>query len=361
MRVATIHAPGDVRLDEVAEPACGPDDVVVRVAACGLCGSDLGYVAAGGLAGPGAPMPLGHEIAGVVARVGSAVRGVAPGTPVVVNPMAAGNNIGNGGPEGGLAPYVLVRNAGRAAGVLPVPSHVPLERAALAEPLAVALHAVHRAGPAADDRVVVLGAGAIGLGVVWWLRRRGVRDVVVADLAPARRALALRFGARAAIDPRERPLFEPQARPLVAPQARPLFETLAELHGRGSVFGWPVVESNVWIDTAGAASLVGDVVGMAPVGARLVVVAVHHAPVPVDFRSLLAKELTITAAIGYPTELPEVIAALAEPGDPQAEDRASVDEFVSHYVDWPDVTGALALARDHTRARKVMVRFPGDA
>jgi len=345
MRVATIHAPGDVRLDEVAEPACGPDDVVVRVAACGLCGSDLGYVAAGGLMGPGAPMPLGHEVAGVVARVGSAVRDLAPGAHVVVNPMAAGNNIGNGGPEGGLAPLVLVRNAGRDAGVLPVPPHVPLERAALAEPLAVALHAVHRAAPAADDRVVVLGAGAIGLGVVWWLRRRGIRNVVVADLAPARRELAVRFGARAAIDPRE----------------RPLFETLAELHGRGSIFGWPVVESNVWIDTAGAASLVGDVVGIAPVGARLVVVAVHHAPVPVDFRSLLAKELTITAAIGYPTELPEVIAALAEPGDPSTPDGASVDELVSHYVDWPDVTGALALARDHARARKVMVRFPREA
>ena len=350
MRVATIHGPGDVRLDEIAEPACGPDDVVVRVAACGLCGSDLGYVAAGGLMGPGATMPLGHEIAGVVAQVGSAVRDVAPGTHVVVNPMAAGNNIGNGGPEGGLAPFVLVRNAGRDAGVLPVPSHVPLERAALAEPLAVALHAVHRAAPAAGDRVVVLGAGAIGLGIVWWLRRRGVRDVVVADLAPGRRELALRFGARAAVDPRERPLVEPQA--------SPLFETLAELHGRSSVFGWPVVESNVWIDTAGAAALVGDVVGIAPVGARLVVVAVHHAPVPVDFRSLLAKELTITAAIGYPTELPEVIAALAEPADPKAADGASVDELVSHYVDWPDVTGALALARDHARARKVMVRFP---
>lgn len=345
MRVATIHGPGEVRLDEIPEPVCGPDDVLVRVAACGLCGSDLGYVAAGGLMGPGTTMPLGHEIAGVVARVGSAVRTVAPGTPVVVNPMAAGNNIGNGGPEGGLAPFLLVRNAGRDAGVLPVPPHVPLERAALAEPLGVALHAVHRAAPSADDRVVVLGAGAIGLGVLWWLRRRGVRDVVVADLAPARRDLALHFGARAAVDPR----------------AQPLFAALGELHGRGSVFGWPVVQSNVFIDTAGAASLIGDVVGIAPVGARLVVVAVHHAPVPVDFRSLLAKELTITAAIGYPTELPEVIAALAEPDDPTITNGASVDELVSHYVDWPDVAGALELARDHARARKVMVRFPLDA
>ena len=119
MRAAIIHGPGDLRLDERPEPAPAPADVVVRVHACGICGSDLGYVAAGGLGAPGAGgrMPLGHEIAGVVARVGSAVRDLAPGDHVVVNPMAAGNNIGNGGPEGGLAPLLLVRNAAGTGGV----------------------------------------------------------------------------------------------------------------------------------------------------------------------------------------------------------------------------------------------------
>jgi 2-desacetyl-2-hydroxyethyl bacteriochlorophyllide A dehydrogenase len=334
VKVAAVHGPDDLRLDEVAEPVCGDDDVVVRVAACGICGSDLGYVAAGGLGGP-MPMPLGHEIAGVVARMGSAVRDVAPGATVIVNPMAAGNNIGNGGGEGGLAPLVLVRNHARAPGVLAIPASVPLARAALAEPLAVALHAVNRAAPAPGERVVVLGAGAIGLGVVYWLRRRGIDDVVVADLAPRRRELALRLGARAALDP----------------AAQPLAAALGELHGRGSVFGWPVVGSDVYVDTAGAPALIGDVVAMARAGARLVVVAVHHHPVPVDFRSLLAKELTITAAIGYPTELPEVVAMLAA-GDP------TVDALVTHEVAWPDVAGAFATARDTSAAVKVILRMP---
>jgi len=334
MQAAIIHGPGDVRLDEIPEPTPGADDVVVRVAACGICGSDVGYVRAGGLGGPG-PMPIGHEIAGVVERVGSDVAGITPGQHVVVNPMAAGNNIGNGGAEGGLAPLLLVRNAARTGGVLPIPPGVPLTRAALAEPLAVALHAVNRAAARPRDRVVVLGAGSIGLGVLYWLRRRGVRDVVVADLAPARREAALAFGARIAFDPRE----------------RSLHDVLADAHGRGSVFGWPVVASDVYLDTAGAASLIGDVLAIARAGARLVVVAVHHAPVPVDFRMLLAKELSLTAAIGYPDELPEVLATLAE-GD------AGVDALVSHVVEWPDVARALALASDPAEARKVLVRFP---
>jgi threonine dehydrogenase-like Zn-dependent dehydrogenase len=340
MQAAIIHGPGDLRLDDVPEPECGVDDVVVRVAACGICGSDLGYVAAGGLGGGGGPMALGHEIAGIVERVGSGVSGagitgLAPGQHVVVNPMAAGNNIGNGGAEGGLAPLVLVRNAAHAAGVVPIPADVPLARAALAEPLAVALHAVNRAALRASDRVVVLGAGSIGLGVLFWLRRRGVRDVVVADLSPLRRELATRLGARVAFDPRERSL-----------QA-----TLAAAHGSGSVFGWPVVESDVYIDAAGAAALVGEFLAVARAGARLVVVALHHAPVAVDFRMLLAKELTITAAIGYPDEFPEVIATLAAGGD-------DVDSLVSHHVRWPDLAHAFALARDPAGARKVMVRFP---
>jgi threonine dehydrogenase-like Zn-dependent dehydrogenase len=335
MKIAMIHGPGDVRLDDVPDPVPGPDDVLVRVAACGICGSDLAYVAAGGLGGPGGRMPLGHEIAGVVERVGSAVAGLTRGQHVVVNPMAAGNNIGNGGPEGGLAPLLVVRNAAHAAAVLPIPADVPFARAALAEPLGVALHAVNRAALASTtDRVVVLGAGSIGLGVVFWLAHRGVRDVVVADLSPARRALAERLGARVAFDPR----------------TRSLHDALAEAHGAGNVFGWPIVQSDVFIDAAGAASLIGDVVGIARAGARLVVVALHGAPVAVDFRLLLAKELTITAAIGYPDELPDVIAMLAT-GD------ARVDALVSHHIEWPNLADALALARDRDQAHKVMVRF----
>jgi 2-desacetyl-2-hydroxyethyl bacteriochlorophyllide A dehydrogenase len=343
MLAAILHGPNDLRLDELPEPEPADHDVVVRVAACGICGSDLGYVAAGGLGAPGGStdtraygaMPLGHEIAGIVARAGAAVHDVKEGDHVIVNPMAGGNVIGNGGPEGGLAPLLLVRDAVRTGGVLPIAAHVPFTRAALAEPLGVALHAVNRAAPHPDDRVVVLGAGSIGLGVVFWLRRRGVRDVVVADLSAARREAALQLGARIAFDPR----------------AQPLHAALAAAHGSGDVFGWPVVHSDVYIDTAGAASLVGDFIASAKAGARLVVVALHHTPVAVDFRLLLAKELTITSAIGYPTELPEVVATLA------SDAGAEADALVSHVVDWPDVATAFALARDATAARKVVVRF----
>ncbi|MFM7068108.1 MAG: alcohol dehydrogenase catalytic domain-containing protein, partial [Actinomycetes bacterium] len=82
-----VHGPGDVRVDDVPPPDPGVDDAVVRIAACGICGSDLGYIRMGGLAGPGPePLCLGHEMAGVVSWVGDAVSTVSVGDRVVVEP-----------------------------------------------------------------------------------------------------------------------------------------------------------------------------------------------------------------------------------------------------------------------------------
>ena len=89
MKLARVHGPGDVRLDDVDVPTPGPRDVVIKVEACGICGSDLGYIAAGGLGGGhplSEPLPIGHEFAGVVESVGSEVLDVTPGTRVAVNP-----------------------------------------------------------------------------------------------------------------------------------------------------------------------------------------------------------------------------------------------------------------------------------
>ena len=110
-----VHGPDDVRVDEVAAPDPGPGDAVVRVAACGICGSDLSYIGMGGLAGPtGAPMCLGHEMAGVVDWVGPEVTTAAVGDRVVVQPGDDDlGRIGNGAPEGGLTPLLLVTEVDR--------------------------------------------------------------------------------------------------------------------------------------------------------------------------------------------------------------------------------------------------------
>ena len=135
-----IHGPDDVRIDRVEPPTPGPRDVVVEVARCGICGSDLSYVAMGGLPGGASPMPIGHELSGVVVEAGALVSHVAVGDRVVVNPEGNQNGIGGVGSEGAFTPLLHVRGAADdPLAVLPLPESLSLEEGAMVEPLSVIL------------------------------------------------------------------------------------------------------------------------------------------------------------------------------------------------------------------------------
>lgn len=338
MRQVVIYGPGEAGFIDIPQPAPGPDDVVVKVAACGICGTDLHYVAMGGLpVAGGGPMRIGHELSGVVAAVGSAVAGVRAGQRVVVNPVAANNQIGNGGSEGGFTPYLLVRNAAAGACVYPLPDSLTFQHGALVEPLSVGMHAVNRAEAQAADKVVVFGAGPIGLATIVCLRYRGVRDIVAVDLSDTRLALADRLGARVTCN---------------AAGADP-WDAIRTHHGSTTVHGvMPAVDSDVFIDAAGAAPAVRAMLDHAKFGARVVVVAMHTQEVPTAFFHVMAKELTIRGAMAYPDEFPAVIEMLAS-------GRVDAAPMITHQFDFADFPQALATAHQPERAAKVMVNFPG--
>jgi len=325
-----------VRIEEIARPDVGAEDVLVQVAACGICGSDLGYIAAGGLIGPTQnPMPLGHELSGTIVEVGSGVKHFAPGTRVVVNPMEGGNMIGNGGPEGGFSEYILVRNAAKAPCVVSFPDTLAFERAALTEPLGVALHAVNQGEIDSSEKVAVFGAGPIGLGVILALRYRGISDVVAIDFSAKRLELAKAVGAKAVWNPREG-------------EARTF---LSSEQGTETYFGFPVVGTDVFIDATGVGQVVQDFLGMAKCGARLVVVGLHKHEVPIDLRTVLAKELTLRGSMAYPTEFPEIIEMLRDFDVP-------ADRLISHEFEFEEFDAALKIAQNAEVSGKVMVRFP---
>ena len=164
MPLARIHAPNDIRIDEMPRPVPGPDDVVVQVERCGICGSDLGYASIGGLPGAASPFAIGHEFAGVVAEAGANVNHVRAGDRVVINPEAGGNGIGSAGLKGAFAPYILYSNAAaHPEGVLKLPPELDFDLGALVEPLAVGMHGVNQGRVVAGDKVVVFGAGPVGL------------------------------------------------------------------------------------------------------------------------------------------------------------------------------------------------------
>jgi (R,R)-butanediol dehydrogenase / meso-butanediol dehydrogenase / diacetyl reductase len=331
MRLLTIHGTNDVRLDPYERPAAGPKDVVVKMKACGICGSDLSYIKIGGIPMPGTKTALGHEGAGEVLQVGSDVKGIAVGQRVVVNPMQTPSNIGSGGPEGAFTEELLVREALLGASILPIPEGIPYEIAAMAEPLAVAMHGVNRADVKAGDKVVVFGCGPIGLGMVLWLVDRGITDVVALDLAPERRERAMALGARAALDPTK----------------VDLRAELAKLHGEVRSYGRIGVGTDAYIDAAGAPTIVGDVIMMAKFHSRFVITAAYMRPIEVPFGRMLTSEMTITTAMGYPTEMPEVVAAM-----PRLKDK--IASLISHRFPLSKVLDGLQVAATPQSA-KVMI------
>jgi (R,R)-butanediol dehydrogenase/meso-butanediol dehydrogenase/diacetyl reductase len=334
MRVVNIHGENDVRLDPVDAPTPGSKDVVVQVKACGICGSDLTYIKIGGIhRRPGGVTPIGHEAAGKVISVGSEVKGVVVGQRVVINPMMTSSYVGSGGPEGAFTEELLIRDARLGESLLPIPEDLPYDVAALTEPLAVALHGVNRAEAKSGEKVVVFGCGPIGLSMVLWLVDRGVTDVVALDVSAERLERAKAIGARAVINPAKEDV-----------RAR-----LLDLHGSARVFSRESVGTDAYIDAAGAPSILSDVVKMAKYHSRMVVTAAYTKPVLLDLSAMLTTEMTITTAVGYPSEMAEVIAAL-----PRLRDKART--LISHRFPFAQVIQAIGVAATSASA-KVMVDF----
>ena len=330
-----VTGPGKTEVVDVPKPEVGPNDVLVKMRACGICGSDAFYISIGGIPPRQGHTPLGHEPAGEVVEVGAAVTGISIGDHIVVNPMAAPSGIiGNGGAHGALADYLLVEDAVRGKTLEVVPEQIPWEVVALNEPMAVARHGVNQTQPKPSDKVVVFGAGPIGLGATIAYKSLGVEHVVVADLIPARLEKALKVGADAVINSAD----------------DDVAKRLIELHGAGEAMFPGKAGTDIYFDAAGAPAVINTALAAAKNGATLGVVAVHKEPVPVDFINIMSNEITIVGSMGYPDEIFEVTQDIIANWEKYA-------VIVSHTIPFDNVDEALRMAATPGAADKVVVTF----
>jgi threonine dehydrogenase-like Zn-dependent dehydrogenase len=334
MEQIRIHGPDDVRMDQREPQEPGPRDALISVRACGICGSDVGYVKLGGVAGPASePTPIGHELAGVVLKTGAEVQGLPPGTRVVLNPMGGGNQIGNGGPQGGFTPELLVPNVAAGDVLFPIPDDLSDAQAALAEPLGVGMQAVNRAGLQPGEKAVIFGAGPIGLMALATCRYRGIDDVVVVDLSDKRLALARDLGARATLSPAN----------------GTLWKELAEIQGKGSWLQMPIMAgADAFIEASGAGPVLPDIVANAKENARIAIVALHRTPIPIDFMSVMAKGLTLIGSIAYPENYTDMISMLRE---------VDLTPAITHRFPLQKFSEALQVSQDPEAGGKVMIEF----
>ena len=334
MKLLTIHGIDDVRLDAYNRPEAGPKDVVIKMKACGICGSDLSYIKVGGMPSvPGGTTALGHEGAGEVIHVGAEVEGVALGQRFIINPMNTPSFVGSGGPEGAFTEELLVRDARLHDSLLPIPEGIPYDVAAMCEPLAVALHGVNRAEAKAGTKLVIFGCGPIGLGMVMWAVDRGC-EVIALDLAEERLERARALGAVT-----------------INPCSEDVVSRIKEIHGSVMYFGRERSLTDAYIDAAGGPNILTQVVAMANHHARHVITAAYMKPIELPAGPMLTSEMTITTAVGYPTEFPDVVAAM-----PRLKDK--IRSIISHSLPFAQILEGLKIAATPQSA-KVMIEFEG--
>ena len=212
MKAAVLHAPADLRVEEVEVPsALGRNEVLVRVEACGICGSDIGRVMTTGTYS--FPTIPGHEFAGIIEKIGDDVTHVQPGDRAAIAPLVPCFNC----PECEAGRYSLCddysflgsRTDGAfaefvrapAKNVMKVPDDVSLEVAATIEPAAIILHGIHKVDLSLGDAVAVVGCGALGYFALQFAKLSGAQPLIAIDVDESKLELARQVGADICINP----------------------------------------------------------------------------------------------------------------------------------------------------------------
>ncbi|WP_211260439.1 alcohol dehydrogenase catalytic domain-containing protein [Amycolatopsis jejuensis] len=309
MHALRWHAQGQLSLDEIPEPAApGPGQAVVAVSCCGICGTDLHEYTHGPnlirtaphpLTGVTPPVTLGHEFSGTVTALGSPVPGVAVGTRVAVDPClrcgecrwctrgeyhicAKGGSLGLAA-DGAFASHVTVP----AEGLVPIPDGVSDEMAALAEPLAVGLHAIRRADVHPGDHVLLLGAGPIGVAALLSAKLAGAAGIYVSEPVPGRARTAAEIGATEVYDP------------AVTDVRREVFLRT----GR--------VGPDVVVEATGRPELVELAVRTVRRGGRVVLCGISGASASLPITQIVPFERTVAGSLGYNFDIPRVLDLIA--------------------------------------------------
>lgn len=214
MKAAVYFGRHDLRVTEVDQGPVGDNQVRVNVKYCGVCGTDIHiYEGDGGALEVSPPLVIGHEFSGIVTEVGRNVKSVKAGDRVSVDPndmcgecyfcrnaqahfCTNGIGIGTTYP-GGFAEYVTVREKQ----VFRIPDNLSFETAALVETVSCCLHGIDLCGIKAGTAVFIIGAGPIGLLMLQLARMAGAGKIMVSEVVPEKRALALKYGADVVIDP----------------------------------------------------------------------------------------------------------------------------------------------------------------
>jgi L-idonate 5-dehydrogenase len=324
VKAVVVHGANDLRVDDLPDPVPREGEVLIAMEWGGICGSDIAYWrnGASGTAVLKHPLVLGHEVAGRIAGVGAGVSGLAVGQCVTVHPAtAAGGYFGSAAfdphTDGGFSELRVVR----AEQIRILPDGVGTELGAVAEPLAVAMHAVNRAGDVRGRDVLVNGAGPIGSLVVAAAKYAGAATVIAADVTDAPLSIAKAMGADGVVN-------------LAAGGELPADVELA-------------------FEASGAAAALGSVLQATARGGM--VVQVGNLPgkaVPASLGDLVTREITWIGSYRFVDEITDAVAAM--------DIGLDVTPLITHRYPISEAADAIAAAADrNSGSSKVLIQLSG--
>jgi len=286
MKAAVLRGPGEIRTENVASPVLEDHGIIIKVEACGICGSDLHAYKQSGKEGT----IFGHEFSGLVAEVGDKVTGISPGERVTAvgyrpcgqcfwcrehkshrcSDMAL---LGYQFP-GAMAEYVAVPFASPGRNVFKLPEELSFEDGASVEPLSISFFSVKRAQPGEKDTVAVLGAGVIGLNAIQVLKSMGVQRVLATGRRPVRLEAAKGCGADGVVDAAK----------------EDVLKAIREATSGGGV--------DIVVECAGTQETFDQAVEITRGGGKIMLVGVYEQPLAWDPLKAMAKNLTLIGCLG---------------------------------------------------------------
>ena len=339
MKAVAFAGPRKMELRDIPEPQPAAGEVVVQVAYCGVCGSDLHEFASDmpSMRAAGVFQPvMGHEFTGTISALGEGVNGFSIGEPVVVHPGGpcgecyfcksgavnlCAEQTGTGYREQGA---YAERVAVRAKQALRLSDTSSLERAALTEPLGVAIHSLNRGVLRAGETVFIAGGGPIGLLTLLAAKHKDAGKIVVSEPAASRRELSLRLGAHHAVDPAQ----------VASVQVREITGGLG---------------CDLAVECVGIAATMDDCLASTRRGGRIVVAGAFEHPYSVNLLNLLLQEHSIAGTFGYASEFEEA-------RDLIVSGAIDVSPLISRFVSLHDLPSAFEeLTADRNRDQKVLV------
>lgn len=384
MKAAVFYGARDLRVEEVEEPEIGRDDILIKVKACGICGSDLHSYKLGIMTRPG--WIMGHEVSGEVVRVGGNVKGIKVGDRVVPNvrqslmrrgmkgcgecywclkglphwcqetvrrpcgkcqfcesgqfwlctELRRHQEIGYG-PNGGYSEYVRVSNAVLNDTVYKLPDRLSFEDGAVLEPLQGCVEWVNLAEPQEGEVAVVLGAGSIGLGIMQVLKTT-LSQVIISDVSPRRLALARELGADVVVDAKE----------------EDVVQKVVELTGVGRSFaGRAGARADIAMECAGVAATLLQAIEVVRTGGRVVLVGLFEEAVSIEPNRIIHKPIKLISSFEHPPREQDELAVAIEL---MSSGKAKGEALVSHRFPLEQINEAFETQLKPDESVKVVVK-----